>query len=100
MVGPWNSSNVEMFSFNFTTGKSKDKVSSTIVFKISSGISGETNCLIASNAISECDKLSILSKKDLGKGVMVSGKYKPLSGAIPFITAFLNVVFGAFWFNE
>ena len=88
-----------MFSFNFTTGKSNDKVSVTIFFKTASGISGDTNCLIASKAISVCDKLSILSQNDLGKGVMLSGKYNPLSGANPFITASLNDVFGAFLFR-
>jgi len=51
MVGPWNNSKVEILSFSLTTGKSNDKVSSTIVFKTVSGISGETNCLMASNAI-------------------------------------------------
>jgi hypothetical protein len=65
-----------------------------------SGISGETNCFIASKAISEYDKLSMFSKKSFDKGVMFSGKYKPLSGAIPFITASLNDAFGALWFNE
>jgi hypothetical protein len=30
----------------------------------------------------------------LESGVIFSGKYKPLSGAIPLTTAFLNVVFG------
>ena len=89
-----------MFSLSFTIGKSNDSVSSIIVFKTSSGISGLTNCLMAVKAISECDKLSIVSKKDFGNGVIDSGKYKPLSGANPFITASLNDVFGAFLFSE
>jgi len=42
-----------MFSFNLTIGKSKDKVSSTVVVRSVSGISGVTNCLMASNAIYE-----------------------------------------------
>ena len=62
-------------------------------------MSGDTNCLIASKAISECDKVSMLSKNDLGKGVMYSGKYNPLSGANPFITASLKDMFGAFLFK-
>ena len=40
------------------------------------------------------------SKNDFGKGIMLSGKYKPLSGANPFITASLKDAFGAFLFSE
>jgi len=54
-------------------GKSNDKVSSTIVFNVASGISGDTNCFIAVNAISEYDKSSKISQNDCGKGVMLSG---------------------------
>ena len=42
----------------------------------------------------------MLSKNDCGSGVMLSGKYNPLSGAIPFIRASLNDAFGALWFSE
>jgi hypothetical protein len=76
-------------------GKSNERVSIIIVFKTFSGISGVTNCLMASKAISEYDKLSMSSKKDFGSGVIVSGKYNPLSGAKPLITASLKDAFGA-----
>jgi hypothetical protein len=42
----------------------------------------------------------MLSKNDCGNGVMLSGKYKPLSGANPLMTASLKVAFGAFLFKE
>ncbi|GAL67134.1 hypothetical protein JCM19301_2299 [Jejuia pallidilutea] len=64
IVGPWNNSNVDIFSFSLTTGNSKDNVSSTMVFKTSSGISGKINCFMASYAISEYDLSSIVSKKN------------------------------------
>jgi len=100
IVGPWNNSNVDICSFNFTTGKSKLRVSSTIVFKISSGISGTINCFMASKAISALDFSSMVSKKDFGSGVIDSGKYYPLSGANPLTTASLKFVSCAFLFNE
>jgi hypothetical protein len=84
-----------MDSVRFTTGKSKLSVSETMVFKTSSGISGLINCLIASNAIASFESVSIVSKKEAFKGVIFSGKYKPLSGASPLMTAFSKVVFGA-----
>jgi hypothetical protein len=43
--------------------------------------------LIASKAISSLLKFSIVSKKSEDKGVIVSGKYNPLSGANPCISA-------------
>jgi hypothetical protein len=46
--------------------------------------------LIASKAISSLLKFSIVSKKSEDKGVIVSGKYNPLSGANPCISAFLK----------
>ncbi|MNE25127.1 hypothetical protein D3C87_1290880 [compost metagenome] len=58
-----------------------------ISFSFSAGISSPTNCLIASKAISSWLKLSILSKKEGSSGVMLSGKYNPLSVANPCITA-------------
>ncbi|MNF79973.1 hypothetical protein D3C84_622040 [compost metagenome] len=66
-----------------TTGKSKHRVSAMICFKVSAGISSPTNCLIASKAISSLLRFSIVSKKVLSKGVIVSGKYNPLSVANP-----------------
>jgi hypothetical protein len=42
--------------------------------------------LIASKAISSLLKFSIVSKSE-DKGVIVSGKYNPLSGANPCISA-------------
>ncbi len=36
----------------------------------------------------------MFSIKSLDKGVIFSGKYNPLSGAIPFTTAFLKVEIG------
>jgi hypothetical protein len=41
-----------------------------------------------------------LSKNDFGSGVIRSGKYRPLSGANPLMTASLKLVFGAFLFKE
>jgi hypothetical protein len=55
------------------------------------------NCLIASKAISSL--LKFLCQKSEDKGVIVSGKYNPLSGANPCISAFLKGNFGALWFK-
>jgi hypothetical protein len=41
----------------------------------------------------------MFSKKSLDSGVMLSGKYKPLSGASPLMTASLKEVFGALWYK-
>jgi hypothetical protein len=41
-----------------------------------------------------------LSKNDFDNGVIDSGKYKPLSGANPLMTASLKDAFGAFLFSE
>ena len=71
-----------------------------IADSVVSGISGVTNCLMALYAISTSLKLPIFLKNDVGNGVICSGKYKPLSGASPFITAFLKLVIGAFLFKE
>jgi hypothetical protein len=49
--------------------------------------------------MSSFERVSILSKKEASKGVILSGKYSPLSGASPLITAFSKVVFGALWFK-
>jgi ribonuclease HII len=43
---------------------------------------------IKKNAIASCDKFSMLAKKESGRRVIVSGKYKPRSGAKPSTTAF------------
>jgi hypothetical protein len=64
------------------------------------GISDDTNCLMVSKAISLLERLSIFSKKSLARGVIFSGKYNPLSGAIPLITACLKDVVGACLFSE
>ena len=99
MVGPWNSSRVDMFLLSDTIGKSKDRVSSIIFFRIPSGISGVTNCFIASKAISTSDRVSMFSKNDFDKGVVFSGKYSPLSSANPLITASLKDTSSAFLFK-
>jgi precorrin-2 methylase len=59
-----------MFSLIFTTGKLKETVSLMISFKMVSGISSPTNCLIASKAISSLEYCSILSIKSLDRGVV------------------------------
>jgi hypothetical protein len=42
----------------------------------------------------------MVSKNEASKGVIVSGKYKPLSGASPRTTASAKDVFGAFRLSE
>ena len=59
-----------MDSVRFTTGKSKFSVSEIIVFRMASGISGLINCLIASNAITSLESVSIVSKNDGSSGVI------------------------------
>jgi hypothetical protein len=59
----------------------------------------DTNCCIAINAISSLDRLSIFSKKELGNALISSGKYKPLSGAIPLTTALSKETSGAVLFK-
>jgi hypothetical protein len=60
-----------------------------ISFSTAAGISSPINCLIASKAISSLLKFSIVSKNQKTK-VIVSGKYNPLSGANPCISASLK----------
>ena len=68
-------------------------------FKASLGITPSTNCLIASKAISLFESDSMFSKKEEGSGLISSGKYKPLSGAMPRTTASSKPTFGAFPFK-
>jgi hypothetical protein len=54
---------------------------------------------MASKAISSLLKLSIFSKNLGDYGVIVSGKYNPLSVANPCITASSKETSGALWFK-
>ena len=73
------------------TGNSKSRVSEIIFLSSNSGILPSRKGAIASYAISGIDFDSIFSKNESGNRCIFSGKYNPLSGAIPRTTASSNL---------
>ena len=87
MVGPWKSSRVAVLSLILFTGKSKQRVSATIFSNRASGMVPPTNGRITSTPISTMDFVAIAARKSSFNLGVLSGKYNPLSGASPRITA-------------